>query len=128
MTPDSDVLAYGWEIACIRGNSDKFYRIIVFLDPEPGMVCLYGRRNAAGSANTAGHPTAEAAIAAATQRTREKEHHDYDRLTRGFTVFTVPARLAARDERHGNAVEISRLFAAAAAEQGHEEPHASSVS
>lgn len=128
MTSDSDVRAYGWEMACTSGNSDKFYRFIVFLDPEPGMVCLYGRRHTAGSANAEGHSTAEETIAAAMKRTREKERHDYDLLTREFTAFTVPAALAALSERHGNAVELSRLFAAAAAEQGHEEPHASPVS
>ncbi|GLF98041.1 hypothetical protein [Streptomyces yaizuensis] len=108
MADSVDTRAYGWEMHSDEGNSDKFYRIIVFLSPDPGVIYFYGGRGSLGVVDVKPTATAEAAIAEAVGKTRTKQRK-YE-LSRDFTVFSVPADYASPSSRKENAHRIALLF------------------
>jgi predicted DNA-binding WGR domain protein len=124
-TADAHVRAYGWELHSNEAGSDKFYRVIVFLAPEPGVIYVYGKRGQTGNPDVKLTATAQDAINEACNKTREKQRK-YE-LSRDFTPFDVPADYATPGSRKDNAQRISTLFGRQAERLGTALPIASRI-
>jgi nitric oxide reductase NorQ protein len=74
MTSDQ-VPAVGWELHCITGTSDKFYRLLVVGDKA---VFNYGRTGATGQFSSYAEGSEEAAISKAISQTGSKGSRGYD--------------------------------------------------
>ena len=124
---DPQVTAYGWELHNTSGNSDKFYRILVFVHPgEAGVMFLSGGRGQSPGTNQtppATGLTPQQAADQAIKMLRSKANSSgYDMLTRDFTAFQVPVTLAAKATRDtpSSMSSICRLFRDAAFTSGAE--------
>ena len=125
-TPD-DVQWFGWELHLESGNSDKFYRFLVTLHPDPAAVGLHGKRGDSGQIGLLKIGTdANRVISEVIDRTRDKEGKGYW-LTRGFTPFTAPAALSDPGSLRGNAHTLAAHFGRAAVAQGTEEDNPAAI-
>lgn len=98
MRPTDTTTAYGWELRCTRGTSDKFYRLLLApsTDKETAVKSWmvlkhYGRVGTAGQFRTSFVSSQGAALTVARETTDEKVDKGYE-LSRDLTPFTVDAR------------------------------------
>ena len=125
MTSADTITVFAWELHLEDGSSDKYYRFLVSLAPEPFAVFVSGRRGRTAAQNVPRVQTAQDVINAAYKMTAAKERKGYQ-ISRDFTAFSFPVAELTGDFK-ADSSPLGHRFAAAADEQGTALANAASV-